>query len=225
MTSEVLTPKVAKDKFEWVKNEIAELSVVSIAGPGDALADWKYNKETISDIKADNDEIIFCLSTNGLILPEYAQEIIDLGVKHVTVTVNSIDPEISAKIYKHILYQGRYYQGAEAGKILLENQLTGIRYLTQSGVLVKINIVMIKGINDAHIPEVVKKVKELGVFVTNIMPLIPAPGSAFEHFPQTSMKEVNDLRNVCQLDIQQMRHCQQCRADAIGRLGEGEAFG
>ncbi|MCE5284399.1 MAG: nitrogenase cofactor biosynthesis protein NifB, partial [Pelosinus sp.] len=79
---------------------------------------------------------------------------------------------------------------------------------------------MIKGINDLHIPEVVKKVKSLGVFVTNIMPLIPAAGSAFVDFPQTSMKEVNELRNLCELDIQQMRHCQQCRADAIGRLKE-----
>jgi len=34
------------------------------------------------------------------------------------------------------------------------------------------------------------------------------------------MKEINDLRNICQLEIEQMRHCQQCRADAIGLLGE-----
>jgi nitrogen fixation protein NifB len=102
----------------------------------------------------------------------------------------------------------------------LKKQLAGIKYLTARGVLVKINIVMIKGINDHHIPEIVKTVKELGVFTTNIMPLIPAPDSGFEHFSQTSMKEINELRNICQIDIQQMRHCQQCRADAIGLLGE-----
>jgi nitrogen fixation protein NifB len=150
----------------------------------------------------------------------YANEIVALGIKHVTVTVNTLDPVIGAKIYKFVSYQGKRYEGVQAAELLLVNQLAGIEYLVKNGILVKINIVMIKGINDSHIPAVVKKVKELGVFVTNIMPLIPASGSAFEHLPQTSMKELNALRDVCQLDIQQMRHCQQCRADAIGLLGE-----
>jgi nitrogen fixation protein NifB len=220
VTSEILTPELAKLKFEWVKAEISELSVVGIAGPGDALADWQATRQTIEKIKETNVDMTFCLSTNGLLLPDYAAEIIALGIHHVTVTVNALDPAIGAKIYQYVSYKGKTYRGIEAAALLLEKQLAGIEYLTQHGVLVKINIVMIKGINDRHIPEVVKKVKALGVFMTNIMPLIPAPGSAFEDFPQTSMKEINDLRNICQLDIQQMRHCKQCRADAIGLLGE-----
>ena len=220
VTSEVLTPELAKEKFVWVKSKIEQLSVVGIAGPGDALANWEATKATIEKIKGTNSDVTFCLSTNGLMLPEYAAEIITLGVHHVTVTLNAIDPEIGAKIYKFVSYQGKYYEGVVAAQLLLEKQLAGIEYLTTHGVLVKINIVMIKGINDQHIPDVVKKVKELGVFTTNIMPLIPAPGSGFENFPQTSMKEINELRNICQLDIQQMRHCQQCRADAIGLIGE-----
>lgn len=220
VTSEVLTPDQAKEKFEWVKRKIDQLSVVGIAGPGDALAEWEHTKQTFEKIKALNSDVTFCLSTNGLLLPEYADEIIELGIQHVTVTVNTLDPGIGAKIYKFVSYKGKRYEGFEAADLLLKNQLTGIEYLTKRGVLVKINIVMIKGINDHHIPSVVKKVKELGVFVTNIMPLIPAPGSAFEHYPQTSMKEINELRNICQLDIEQMRHCQQCRADAIGLLTE-----
>ncbi|TWH47623.1 nitrogenase cofactor biosynthesis protein NifB [Sporomusa sp. KB1] len=220
VTSEVLTPALARDKFSWVKGEIENLSVVGIAGPGDALADWPSTKQTIENIKAIDQTITFCLSTNGLLLPKYASEIVALGIRHVTVTVNTLEPAIGAKIYKFVSYQGKHYVGSQAAELLLANQLAGIEYLVQHGVLVKINIVMIKGINDRDIPAVVKKVKALGVFVTNIMPLIPAPGSAFEHLPQTSMKELNALRNVCQLDIHQMRHCQQCRADAIGLLHE-----
>ena len=220
VTSEVLTPELAKDKFIWVKEKIENLSVVGIAGPGDALADWLLTKQTIETIQATDSDITFCLSTNGLLLPDYARDIVALGIRHVTVTVNTLDPEIGAKIYKFVSYRGQTYVGVAAAKLLLGNQLAGIEYLVKHGVLVKINIVMIKGINADDIPAVVKKVKELGVFVTNIMPLIPAPGSAFEHRPQTSMKELNALRNVCELDIRQMRHCQQCRADAIGLLHE-----
>lgn len=220
VTSEVLSPDTATQKFEWVKAKLDNLSVVGIAGPGDALANWPETRKTIELIRAEDPDIIFCLSTNGLMLPDYAQEIIDLKIGHVTVTINCIDPEIGAKIYRHVTYKGVSYTGVDAARILLDNQLAGIAALVKAGVLVKINIVMIPGVNDQHIPAVVKKVKDLGVFVTNIMPMIPAPGSAFENLPQTSMKEVNAMRDICQLDIRQMRHCRQCRADAVGLLGE-----
>lgn len=220
VTSELLTPQQALAKFIWVNEKIDNLSVVGIAGPGDALANWPAVKESIELIRATRPEVIFCLSTNGLMLPEYAQEIVALGIHHVTVTCNAIDPEVGAKLYQHVMYQGQKLTGIAAAQVLLENQIRGIRYLAERGVMVKVNIVMVKGINDEHIPAVVKAVKALGVFMTNIMPLIPAPGSAFEQRPQTSMKEINDMRNLCETDLKQMRHCKQCRADAIGLLHE-----
>ncbi|AIF49600.1 nitrogenase cofactor biosynthesis protein NifB [Pelosinus sp. UFO1] len=219
VTSEVLTPELASQKFSWVKENIENLSVVGIAGPGDALANWDVTRKSIELIQEKGEDVIFCLSTNGLMLPRYAQELVELGIKHVTVTVNCLDPNIGAQLYKVVNYEGKSYTGVPAAELMIKNQLEGITYLVAHGVLVKINIVMVKGINDQHIPEVVKKMKELGVFITNIMPLIPAPGSAFETFPQTSMKEINEMRDLCQLEMQQMRHCKQCRADAIGLLG------
>jgi len=219
VTSEILTPELASQKFSWVKENIENLSVVGIAGPGDALANWDVTRKSIELIQAKGEDVLFCLSTNGLMLPKYAPELVELGIKHVTVTVNCLDPEIGAKLYKVVNYEGKSYTGTAGAEILLKNQLLGIAYLVEHGIQVKINIVMVKGINDHHIPVVVKKMKELGVFITNIMPLIPAPGSVFEQFPQTSMVEINEMRDRCQLDVQQMRHCKQCRADAIGLLG------
>lgn len=224
VTSEVLTPEMSLAKFIRVKEEIPYLSVVGIAGPGDALENWQLVKRSIELIKRESPDMIFCLSTNGLMLPHYSQEIIDLGIKHVTVTVNCLESAIGAKIYHHIYYQGKYYVGENAAKILIKNQLEGIKLLADAGILVKVNIVMIKGINDGHITDVVKKVKSLGAIMTNIMPLIPAPGSVFHDFPQTSMKDVNAMRDLCQIDISQMRHCQQCRADAIGLLTEDQSY-
>lgn len=218
VTSEVLSPDEARDKFQLVKARIENLSVVGIAGPGDALANWQETRRTLELIRQQDPEAVFCLSTNGLMLPEYAPEIVKLGVNHVTVTMNCLNPDVGARIYKFVHYQGVTYEGRQAAEILVRNQLAGIEYLTKQGVMVKINIVMLKGINDDEIPEVAKKAKELGAFITNIMPLIPAPGSAFESFPQTSTHELNEMRNLCQLDIRQMRHCKQCRADAIGLL-------
>ena len=220
VTSEVLTPEAALCKFNLVRERIENLSVVGIAGPGDALANWENTKKTVALIKESAPDIIFCLSTNGLMLPDYAREIIELGINHVTVTVNCLDPEVEAGICRYVNYGGRRYEGVAGAGILIRNQLAGIEFLARNGVVVKVNIVMIKGVNDRHIPGVVKKVKELGAFITNIMPLIPAPGSVFQDFPRTCPKELNQMRDICKADLPQMRHCRQCRADAIGLLGE-----
>ena len=86
--------------------------------------------------------------------------------------------------------------------------------------IVKINIVLIPGINDDHIPEVVKKVKAMGVYIVNILPLIPVEGTKFSHIEAPTSEERKRLLDLCSSDIRMMRHCRQCRADAIGLLGE-----
>jgi nitrogenase molybdenum-iron protein NifN len=220
VTSQVLTPEEAAIKFVEVRKKLDNLKVVGIAGPGDALANFENTARSIQLIKEVDGEIIFCLSTNGLMLPYYADEILNLGVTHITVTINAVDPGIGEKIYREVNYMGRKITGVDAAKILIKNQLDGLKYMASKGVACKVNIVMIKGINDSHIGEVVKKVKECGAVMTNIMPLIPAPGSVFENMPLTNSKELNELRKKCEIDIKQMYHCKQCRADAIGVLGE-----
>lgn len=223
VTGEVLAPELALAKFIRVKEALPNLRVIGIAGPGDALANWENVKYTLALIRAAAPDITLCLSTNGLMLPHYGQDIIDLGIKHVTVTVNCLEAAMGAQIYHHIHYQGKYYVGEAAAEILIQNQLAGIRLLAAAGVLVKVNIVMLESINGAQIPELVKKVKRLGAFMTNIMPFIPAEGSAFQALPRANMQAVNALRDLCQADLPQMRHCQQCRADAVGLLHEDQA--
>ncbi|NLI12687.1 MAG: nitrogenase cofactor biosynthesis protein NifB [Peptococcaceae bacterium] len=224
VTSEILSPEAALQKYKFVKDRLSNISVVGIAGPGDALANWEKTSLTVDLIKRSDPDVLFCLSTNGLMLPDYAREIIDLGIRHVTVTVNCLSPEIGEQIYRFVDYKGKRYKGGEGAGLVIENQLSGIKSLAVQGVAVKVNIVMIQGINDNHIPEVIKKVKDLGAFISNIMPLIPAPGSLFENLPQTCMKEINRMRNICRVDLQQMYHCKQCRADAIGLLSNDRSI-
>ena len=65
------------------------------------------------------------MSTNGLLLPEKADEIIEVGIDSLTVTVNAVVPEIEARLNDGIRYHGNYYSGAEAATILIRNQLEG----------------------------------------------------------------------------------------------------
>ena len=223
VTTDVLSAEEAFTKYKLVKSKMDNLKVVGIAGPGDALANFDEVRKALKLIKEYDNDVTFCLSTNGLMLPFYAQELIDLEVSHVTVTMNAIDPKITAKVYKFIDYLGVTYTGEEGTQILLNNQLSGIKYLTDRGIMVKANIVMLKGINDHHIEAITKKVKELGAGITNIMQMIPVKGSVFENMPLTSNKEIMDLRKKCEENIKQMYHCKQCRADAIGLLGDDQS--
>ncbi len=219
VTSEVLTPAQAADKIAFVKERIPELKVIGIAGPGDPLAN-EETFETLALVKQRFPELTPCISTNGLALPDSVDRLFDLGVRFVTVTINAADAEIGAQIYHSVLWDGKRYTGKEGAEILLRNQLKGIELCAKKGMLVKTNIVMIPGINADTIPELVKKVKSLGAYIVNILPLIPVPGTVFGDRAGPTPAERKALMDRCSLDARMMRHCKQCRADAIGLLGE-----
>lgn len=73
--------------------------------------------------------------------------LLDVGVDHVTVTLNTLEPAVAAQIYAWLWLDGERYTGEEAGRILLARQEEGIRRLTERGILVKINSVLIPEIN------------------------------------------------------------------------------
>jgi len=217
VTSEVLKPIEAADKVRIVKERIPELSVVAVAGPGDPLANDE-TFETISLIHKEFPELTLCISTNGLMLPKYAETLYETGVRFVTVTMNSYDPDISMKIYEFIVWNGKKLRGLEASDRLLTNQLEGIEKCIGLGMLVKVNIVLIPGINDHHIPDLVKKIKKMGVYIVNILPLIPVEGTKFSGMRAPTPEERKRLTSLCSDEVKMMRHCRQCRADAIGLL-------
>ncbi|APC39701.1 nitrogenase cofactor biosynthesis protein NifB [Clostridium estertheticum] len=219
VTSSILSPVQALERFKEFKGKLKNLTVVGIAGPGDALANFDVVKESIQLIKKESPDITFCLSTNGLMLPFYANEILELGVSHITITINTVDPKIGVKLYKEINYLGVKYTEIDGATILLQNQLSGLRYLTSKGLICKVNIVYVKGVNDIGIEDTVKKVKECGAFMTNIMPMINAPGSVFEDIKTVNNEDLLAMRKKCEIDLKQMYHCKQCRADAVGTLG------
>ncbi|ABM61075.1 nitrogenase cofactor biosynthesis protein NifB [Halorhodospira halophila] len=224
VVSEVLTPEEAVAKTLAVAAEIPQLSVVGIAGPGDALANPRRTFETFERIREVAPQLRLCLSTNGLALPDYVDDLVALDVEHVTVTVNAIDPEIGAQIHPSILFEHRRRRGLEAARILLQRQLAGIEALAERGVLVKVNSVAIPGINHQHLPAVSRVVRQRGAFLHNVMPLISDPSHG-THFGQIGQRGPTDaellgLRAACANDIAVMSHCQQCRADAAGMLGE-----
>ena len=79
-------------------------------------------------------------------------------------------------------------RGREAAATLIAQQLKGLDLLVARGVQVKINSVLIPGINDAHLPEVNRVVREKGAILHNIMPLIARPEHG-THYGVTRQRE------------------------------------
>ncbi|MDV4342419.1 nitrogenase cofactor biosynthesis protein NifB [Methanoculleus sp. YWC-01] len=217
VTSRVLSPEEALDLVRNVVKEYPYVKVVGIAGPGEPLA----NPETFEALKLIHEEfphLIMCISTNGLMLPESIEELAKYDVGNVTVTLNAVDPAVGEKIYSWVEYDGKKYHGREAAELLLSQQMKGIEMAVAKKMFVKINTVYIPGINDEHIPEIAKKVGEMGAFTFNVIPLIPQ--YKFAGITPPTPKEKREMQDQCAPYIKQMRHCARCRADAIGKLGQ-----
>jgi nitrogen fixation protein NifB len=224
VVSELLTPGQAVKKTLAVAAAIPQMSVLGIAGPGDPLANPERTFATFRELASKAPDIKLCVSTNGLALPECVDELAQHNIEHVTITINCIDPDVGAKIYPWIFWQGRRVRGREAAAILIEQQQKGLEMLVARGILVKVNSVMIPGVNDRHLVEVSRTVKAKGAFLHNVMPLIAAAehGTFYGVMGQRSPtpEELKALQDECEGDMNMMRHCRQCRADAVGLLGE-----
>lgn len=220
VTSQVLTPEEALVRYKEVKGEMPHLTVVGVAGPGDALANFEKTEKALNLIRDYDPDVTFCISTNGLMLEAYVDRLVDVGVSHVTVTMNAIDPDVAAKIYEYIFVDGKKLTGIDAANYLIDKQLKGIAALQKRNIVCKVNTVIIKGINDEHVLTLVKELEKYDVFLSNLVPLIPVEGTLFEEQPVVTAEELQTIRKACGMNIKQMYHCQQCRADAVGQLNQ-----
>jgi nitrogen fixation protein NifB len=220
VTSGVLSPEQAMVYLAEVFNRKKNISVVGIAGPGDPFANAEETMETLRLVREEYPEMMLCVATNGLNLLPYVDELAALNVSHVTVTVNAVDPAVGEKIYSWVRYNKRALRAGVGAGLLLEKQLAAINALKANNIVVKINAIILPGVNDEHIPAVAEKMTEMKVDLMNCVPLHPAPDSAFEKFEEPPKEMVKRIREYCETLIPQMRHCTRCRADAVGLLGE-----
>lgn len=219
--SKLLTPIEALRRTERVMDGHSNIAVVGIAGPGDPLA----NEETFEALRLVHSrfpDLLICLSTNGLLLPERLDDLRAVGVDAVTVTINAATPATASRIYSHVVHGGRRHEGTAAMSLLLRNQLEGVRGAVGSGMAVKINCVFVPEINGGEVPGIARTAAALGASVLNIIPLIPV-GEFASYAPPTG-EAVRALQATCEQWIPVFTHCRRCRADAVGLLDGTREF-
>lgn len=191
------------------------IKVIGVAGPGDALAN-KATFISLSLIQERYPELKKCISTNGLLLPQKVDELLQVGVSTISVTLSAIDPAIGREFYQRARFKGRtYYQ--DAFDVISEQQLKGIELAAKKGMVVKINTVLVPELNQGHIEDIAREVKRLGAALMNIMPLKPIAGMS--GFRAPTCLDLEEARYFAEKHLEQFRACKQCRADAIGIPG------
>jgi nitrogen fixation protein NifB len=218
VTSTILTPGQAVYYLEQILEKDARISVVGIAGPGDPFANEKETIDTLRLVRKRHPEMILCVASNGLNVAPYADEIAELNVSHVTLTVNAVDPTIGAKIYAWVRDGKSVYHGETGARLLLDRQLQAITALKARGVTIKINTIIVPGINDHHAVEIVEKMAKLGADISNCVPLYPVAGTPFASLVSPSHEQIASIRSEVSKLLPIMTHCTRCRADAVGLL-------
>lgn len=216
VSSRVLSPLEALERV-IVAVERQRISVVGVAGPGDPLA----NRETFEFFELVNKEIpevLLCLSTNGVELPNKAQVLRELEIFSVTVTVNAVSASTAQKIYCWAFYKGEFFKGRDAAEVIIENQWKGLEEITKEGFHVKVNSVLIPGVNQEDLEAIAKRAQKLGVDAMNVIPLLP--NGKFREMQKPSCELLERVRESCGKYVRQIRHCRLCRADAFGSLDE-----
>jgi len=115
-----------------------------------------------------------CLTTNGILLPKYADELKAAGIKRLNISLDSLDPET----YREITRTGT-----------LESALEGVRTALDKGFeSVKINAVLIGGVNDGEILALLEQTRRHNVNVRfiEVMPIGECAGWAEGRFISTS---------------------------------------
>ena len=115
-----------------------------------------------------------CMTTNGILLPEYADRLRELGVERLNISLDTLDPE-------------RYASLTRVGS--LDDVMKGLRAAEEAGFTgTKINTVLLGGINDSEIGSLASltKDRDLSVRFIELMPMGECVGWPEESFIENS---------------------------------------
>lgn len=218
VASVVLTPEEAIERVQAVIERTGDIAAIGIAGPGEPLAN-EATFATLGLVRRHYPDRIGCVSTNGLELADRVGDLVAAGVRSITVTINAVMPETAAEIYLWVTGPDRRrLRGMEAGRHMLERQWDGLCRAVEAGLVVKVNSVLIPGVNDLELPAIAHLASEYGAHKHNILPLIPQ--NRFRGHAVPTPAELHATRAACGEYLSQMTHCKQCRADACGLIGK-----
>ncbi|MCB2185607.1 MAG: radical SAM protein [Deltaproteobacteria bacterium] len=219
VTSQVLEPAAALEHLERALASMPYLRVVGIAGPGDPFHQPARTLACLELVRSRHPELILCLSTNGYGLAPHVADLAELGVGFATLTINAVDPAVGAGLYQRVGVGEAARRGAEGAGELIARQFAALAALKARGLTVKVNTVVVPGLNQGQVGAIARRAGRLGADLMNLIPVIPLAGTPLAGQVAPHPALIRRLRQEARQHLPQMEHCQRCRADAVGLLG------
>ncbi len=122
------------------------------------------------------------LTTNGTQLAAHADALADAGVRRINISLDTLDQTLFAQLTR---------------RDALEDVLKGIIAARKAGLAIKINTVVLKGVNDGQLDNLIIWAHGLGFDLTliEVMPLGQVDGDRVDHFvPLSAVREQLEQR-------------------------------
>lgn len=120
-----------------------------------------------------------CMTTNGILLHYYADALLAAGLKNINISLDTLNNKKFIKITR---------------RNLLDDVLRGIESVRNAGFpSVKLNVVVMKGINDAEIPDFVEFASSKGITLRFIefMKITPL-------WDEANYMPLEDIKDICE---------------------------
>lgn len=121
------------------------------------------------------------LTTNGVLLGRYGEDLYKAGLKRLNISLDAIDPDVFGKM------NGR----GTKPDIILKN----IELAKQIGFYIKVNMVVQRGVNDQEILPMAEHFKQLGVTLRFIEFMDVGNDNAWSYEKVVTKKEIFDILN------------------------------
>jgi nitrogen fixation protein NifB len=214
-TKPAMMPEEALAWLDHVMDQGKPISIVGITGPGDPLTSPDQTLRTLRLIRAKYPDLSLCLSTLGMNGAEYAEELADIGLSHITVLVDAVDPEVAENLYAWIRPARHTLPLKEASELLVTDQARSVSAFKKAGLAVKINTTVYPGYNAGHVEKIASTMAGLGADIMAVVPFHPEEGA--EDAPQaTDMELLSEIRDRAARHIDLMPAFGECGENLVG---------
>ncbi|MBU3943242.1 MAG: radical SAM protein [Proteobacteria bacterium] len=162
-SQQAMIPGQALALLADILGEGGRVDGVTIAGPGDPLADSESTVAMLALVRKRYPEMALGITTLGLGGEKAVRQLVEAGVSHVTLLVDAVDLEVMQKLYAWIRPGSKTVPLFAATELLLSEQQGAVKAFVLAGCTVHVRTTIYPGYNDEHAVEIARTMAELGV--------------------------------------------------------------
>lgn len=192
---------------------LPDCEILGVSGPGDILSSHEQLATLIDFVNnSAYSKIPFCICTNGWDFL-FTKSLLNRwhSLSFVTLTINSLDPNICAKIYRHPHEKMQYYQEK------IDAQLDMLKWAAEKGLLIKINTVLSDYNAESIFPMWLELQKLVPIKIFNLLQMDGQNIMTKERKLYLSRSYDFIMSQTEEYEIPVKQNCRHCRADSFGR--------